>query len=146
MEGDTLAYFTPDEARISTHALTWRATTSLDEVARQMGIFLPTPSHGGRHCTDHTSSIREGFFSTPSHGGRPDHRPGGYDLPDFYPRPHMEGDGHGGADRTKTGHFYPRPHMEGDAIHRASSVLLNLISTHALTWRATARAWIDVCA
>ena len=77
----------------------------------------------------------------------------------FYPRPHMEGDAgeilfvekqgrflptpsHGGRHRShrllvQFDNFYPRPHMEGDEIdgQRGSEAV---ISTHALTWRATA--------
>ena len=138
MEGDTLAYFTPDEARISTHALTWRATTSLDEVARQMGIFLPTPSHGGRHfkligfflfCDISTHALTwratvassvgvmfwPVFLPTPSHGGRRSCRRWSFvDSRNFYPRPHMEGDHYTGSGAGLSGDFYPRPHMEGD--------------------------------
>ena len=32
--------------------------------------------------------------------------------------------------------FYPRPHMEGDYLEQKAGVT-NVISTHALTWRAT---------
>ena len=48
MEGDAeiMALF-DDAMRISTHALTWRAT-SLSALALPALAFLPTPSHGGR--------------------------------------------------------------------------------------------------
>ena len=81
------------------------------------------------------------------------------DVANFYPRPHMEGD-RSRPESSGTGqNFYPRPHMEGDirslglyaSVHqflptpshggRRESVLkylwLVMISTHALTWRAT---------
>ena len=35
-------------------------------------------------------------------------------------------------------HFYPRPHMEGDEVNTLAK-LEELISTHALTWRATGK-------
>ena len=121
---------------ISTHALTWRATlTSLP--SRKVREFLPTPSHGGRH----------GLLTQR-------HKRGRY----FYPRPHMEGDknrlilltvwpgflptpSHGGRPircgiTGETTNFYPRPHMEGDfSMPRPAPG--TIISTHALTWRAT---------
>ena len=56
---------------------------------------------------------------------------------DFYPRPHMEGDGCRALLLLSGGDFYPRPHMEGDCsmvIYKKQAVT---ISTHALTWRAT---------
>ena len=58
-------------------------------------------------------------------------------CPDFYPRPHMEGD----LSRFRRGvvlpYFYPRPHMEGDFDEVALQPRSFVISTHALTWRAT---------
>ena len=55
---------------------------------------------------------------------------------DFYPRPHMEGDARCFPLKTVLSYFYPRPHMEGDAIEHIPP-LEGMISTHALTWRAT---------
>ena len=116
MEGDRdMLKAIHGEFDISTHALTWRATSLLALHAAQLFQFLPTPSHGGRHA--------------------PGNRPG--ENINFYPRPHMEGDpngpscdglrmiflptpSHGGRPphpwflRTSRYHFYPRPHMEGD--------------------------------
>ena len=54
---------------ISTHALTWRATFA-PAFAPCKALFLPTPSHGGRR-------VLRRFWSS---------------SPNFYPRPHMEGD------------------------------------------------------
>ena len=49
----------------------------------------------------------------------------------------MEGDSrHVLQDCGNFGHFYPRPHMEGD-VSRQAKVADGVISTHALTWRAT---------
>ena len=78
--------------RISTHALTWRATSVGFSFATR-ARFLPTPSHGGRQ--------RQWSFPLP--------------LSNFYPRPHMEGD------RRLHGRWRG----------------CQMISTHALTWRAT---------
>ena len=153
----------------------------LSNLLADVNQFLPTPSHGGRHPLLLPRAPR-GIISThaltwraTSAGEPPNDRP-----PDFYPRPHMEGDlctliytpptsqflptpSHGGrrsSGRASTGqwNFYPRPHMEGDpegpptahnqhiSTHaltwRATKILvglslLGLISTHALTWRAT---------
>ena len=38
---------------------------------------------------------------------------------------------------SETSDFYPRPHMEGDGQWFPKGRLIALISTHALTWRAT---------
>ena len=79
--------------------------------------------------------------------------------PDFYPRPHMEGDclsqsitshgkqflptpSHGGRQIARAvervpNDFYPRPHMEGDRAPNLQCHSRYRISTHALTWRAT---------
>ena len=54
------------------------------------------------------------FLPTPSHGGRPVRR----------------------KFSSTTEYFYPRPHMEGDCDAQLR-VGDQLISTHALTWRAT---------
>ena len=128
------------EAEISTHALTWRATSGC-QIKMSKCLFLPTPSHGGR---------RDLLFRAKRSA-------------DFYPRPHMEGDiwseysqytlpltrtiyftprppmaGHDCFKRCYSGSldFYPRPHMEGD-IWSEDSQYTTVISTHALTWRAT---------
>ena len=80
-------------------------------------------------------------------------------FPNFYPRPHMEGDTRCCWYRTASTNFYPRPHMEGDQTDFINCVAWEFlptpshggrrdhlhagghkvdISTHALTWRATA--------
>ena len=51
----------------------------------------------------------------------------------------MEGDDLTYAKMSNSGNFYPRPHMEGDRARPGCDVLQPLISTHALTWRATYR-------
>ena len=80
-----------------------------------MSLFLPTPSHGGRrHAVGHRMTVS-----------------------DFYPRPHMEGDGAGKKQIRAGKDFYPRPHMEGDLADLPPMVDFKAISTHALTWRAT---------
>ena len=121
--------------------------------------FLPTPSHGGRLVIDTNHLFLDDFYPrphmegdltvslnvflsweflpTPSHGGRRfsvavDRGDGD----NFYPRPHMEGDVFVYAQNYPFTHFYPRPHMEGDMI-LGRSFVVEQISTHALTWRAT---------
>ena len=84
--------------RISTHALTWRAT-SAGLIHSAVLLFLPTPSHGGRLAA--LGVIRH------------------------------------------NGNFYPRPHMEGDRGQLVSSYYHYIISTHALTWRATSKVAIS---
>ena len=69
MEGDPGREKSADYTKISTHALTWRATKRHPPPPHAK-IFLPTPSHGGR------------LKYTPR---QPNDK---Y----FYPRPHMEGD------------------------------------------------------
>ena len=131
----------------------------LSNLLADVNQFLPTPSHGGRHPLLLPRAPR-GIISThaltwraTSAGEPPNDRP-----PDFYPRPHMEGDlctliytpptskflptpSHGGrrsSGRASTGqwNFYPRPHMEGDP-EGPPTAHNQHISTHALTWRAT---------
>ena len=117
MEGDTVDGDHVLLSWISTHALTWRATSACRLEILSWVRFLPTPSHGGR------PPFPPYQIETGRH---------------FYPRPHMEGDlplplisshirgflptpSHGGRRVTNTtnnlgGYFYPRPHMEGDMI------------------------------
>ena len=120
--------------------------------------FLPTPSHGGRpawhtegaavttistHALTWRATVYQVLFSqsqlflpTPSHGGRPadwqhDHPPD-----DFYPRPHMEGDSASNTlwlfGRISTHALTWRATAPGTACAHTAR-----ISTHALTWRAT---------
>ena len=50
----------------------------------------------------------------------------------------MEGDAIKMEKMVKIDDFYPRPHMEGD-MSVGMIFDMMIISTHALTWRATAR-------
>ncbi len=94
MEGDSEMGRVDIVALISTHALTWRATLgSIDSTEVNLSKFLPTPSHGGR----------------PARIG------GVWQAWNFYPRPHMEGDGSVCRIPIRYYNFYPRPHMEGDS-------------------------------
>ena len=100
--------------------------------------FLPTPSHGGRHCTRWMGGTILSFLPTPSHGGRLSRQGGFVPLLYFYPRPHMEGDPVKVVYELETPvDFYPRPHMEGDRCKLLRIHRCKYISTHALTWRAT---------
>ena len=101
--------------RISTHALTWRATCADGAKTKGANNFYPRPHMEGDLSNSLICTVRRYF----------------------YPRPHMEGDGQRGAYPQRGGDFYPRPHMEGDIINLYSSCF-TVISTHALTWRATA--------
>ena len=142
MEGDRTRDYSFAFDRISTHALTWRATRRCCARCRSSNLFLPTPSHGGRHKRLIADTDEVLFLPTPSHGGRrmvewvtkywlisthaltwratcPEtalHRP---IL--FLPTP-----SHGGRqadlERYKT----------------------DAISTHALTWRATRHACLEI--
>ena len=100
--------------------------------------FLPTPSHGGRHA-GHARHGPPADISTHALTWRATefgHCLIGLIL-HFYPRPHMEGD-RMAEPATGSGHdFYPRPHMEGDPFPPPGPESV-FISTHALTWRATA--------
>ena len=99
MEGDYKLYGQRGiSVCISTHALTWRATPIY---CKRTGIF-PISTHA---------------LTWRATRGRLFGRANSFD---FYPRPHMEGDG------------IP---SEGD--------LLGRISTHALTWRATRRVRVE---
>ena len=91
MEGDAAIDAVNSYLKISTHALTWRATLFV-QVFDLHREFLPTPSHGGRHTAP--ISVKGEV--------------------DFYPRPHMEGDLIRQAKYSVVADFYPRPHMEGD--------------------------------
>ena len=77
---------------ISTHALTWRATSLVRYKSRRQRYFYPRPHMEGD----------QGLMDA------------GKAWQDFYPRPHMEGDMHGRALEILQIYFYPRPHMEGD--------------------------------
>ena len=132
-------------SNISTHALTWRATRARGCVLLGIWGFLPTPSHGGRLLILRSIATGIRFLPTPSHGGRPHFyhsQNSGQDISthaltwratsgfvmrlifveDFYPRPHMEGDGLYAVFCPMTTNFYPRPHMEGDCDHRISAM------------------------
>ena len=100
---------------ISTHALTWRATRCCFWPPAPENNFYPRPHMEGDRIN--------GEVQQP--------------VPDFYPRPHMEGDRCIWCPGYGSYNFYPRPHMEGDPI-RQGTQRGQPISTHALTWRATA--------
>ena len=147
--------------KISTHALTWRATVGMAKLGRQGMDFYPRPHMEGDAATikrDRRQTYfyprphMEGdsyinihavdriiFLPTPSHGGRHGPDDGLSARGNFYPRPHMEGDmvfdwftwyrdgflptpSHGGrpdwvVQRLRVEqNFYPRPHMEGDLL------------------------------
>ncbi len=121
---------------ISTHALTWRATSAGEPPNDRPPDFYPRPHMEGDlsyariyssyfpisthaltwRATQQRESINRTveFLPTPSHGGRP-RRPAHRTQPaHFYPRPHMEGDLRTLPRYAMGTYFYPRPHMEGD--------------------------------
>ena len=159
MEGDQIANKHFAHHNISTHALTWRATSAGPSCCAALSISTHALTWRATVTTVLVPWIKS----------------------NFYPRPHMEGDedlrelpvldksisthaltwratsaglihsavllflptpSHGGRRRQVTfcllqgENFYPRPHMEGDRFRDAVSLVV-LISTHALTWRAT---------
>ena len=65
----TAVFYPARKGLISTHALTWRATVQA-ELDSLKAIFLPTPSHGGRPRVTGSPSPTWEFLPTPSHGGR----------------------------------------------------------------------------
>ena len=87
------------------------------DIERSEIIFLPTPSHGGRQQRpQRTCQSRR----------------------DFYPRPHMEGDATRSDVKAKTAPaFLPTPSHGGRLVEAYLGVPVDIISTHALTWRAT---------
>ena len=99
---------------ISTHALTWRATL-IGSMTIHLMEFLPTPSHGGRLLQPSDEAKTTEFLPTPSHGGRPAATLLFMDKSEFLPTP-----SHGG--RPSESRYYTS---------------YPIISTHALTWRAT---------
>ena len=144
---------------ISTHALTWRATHGCNYISKgtknfyprphmegdqrartvkqQCAAFLPTPSHGGRLLHGSRASLSHDFYPRPHMEGDTFPQRTHPGIFYFYPRPHMEGDLSGNNNICHLPDFYPRPHMEGDAAADMLGYHLR-ISTHALTWRATA--------
>ena len=107
---------------ISTHALTWRATSFLPLPKFRARHFYPRPHMEGDQWVCDEVDFRRGFLPTPSHGGRR--------IVHAVLCP-------------MTTNFYPRPHMEGDCDHAVLVPWINSISTHALTWRATAALPVD---
>ena len=94
MEGDAENFSKIDEAAIFTHALTWRATAMASLIQWFSDLFLPTPSHGGRRyrCGD---KFAKHLISTHALTWRATaiFKELLNLTEDFYPRPHMEGDG-----------------------------------------------------
>ena len=85
------------------------------DIERSEIIFLPTPSHGGRQQRpQRTCQSRR----------------------DFYPRPHMEGDGKKPSEYDNVLISTHALTWRATKVEKALSSLF-WISTHALTWRAT---------
>ena len=87
----------------------------LSNLLADVNQFLPTPSHGGRLTK---------WLSRPRNMN-------------FYPRPHMEGDIFCKVCLQLIGQFLPTPSHGGRPLLLPDQHRHVLISTHALTWRAT---------
>ena len=123
---------------ISTHALTWRATSAGEPPNDRPPDFYPRPHMEGDLCTLIYTPPTSQFLPTPSHGGRLRGAGGHvYHVPPFLPTPSHGGRPFCASNSLWISYFYPRPHMEGDAGGRSAGGFRADISTHALTWRAT---------
>ncbi len=138
MEGDTLTSFPSRKVRISTHALTWRATLQLNN--GRYVEFISTHALTWRATTTTViSATLFLFLPTPSHGGRHElHHPRGLSQRNFYPRPHMEGDSAVIISITTMDDFYPRPHMEGDSKHAEVQACISAAYLKCSTRKAAA--------
>ena len=102
MEGDAFDSIFDTVYPISTHALTWRATGF--QLRNYIDLPISTHALTWRATAKADKIIKERW--------------------DFYPRPHMEGDGRKhGTQRILRQHFYPRPHMEGDEMRAFAPTL-----------------------
>ena len=92
MEGDLLVFEAFNKAKISTHALTWRATP----IKRDARFIYSISTHAltWRATVSVKSNARRGrhFYPRPHMEGDLEYLPAGEQFQDFYPRPHMEGD------------------------------------------------------
>ena len=116
---------------ISTHALTWRATIGLALQKTRFQYFYPRPHMEGDRAVGQLLLSLHHFYPRPHMEGDPRNGVYGRDEVNFYPRPHMEGDGYCPRDISDAGHFYPRPRVEGDELVGLATPKEG-ISTHAL--------------
>ncbi len=115
MEGDVLGLLILPESQISTHALTWRATSHLSHFGGS--IVISTHALTWRATSYHTDyAILSIFLPTPSHGGR-------LILV---------------ICRSPSNHFYPRPHMEGDSKHAEVQACISAAYLKCSTRKAAA--------
>ena len=158
MEGDLCALVCSFVRKISTHALTWRATGFACGVGEWRAIsthaltWRATRDRAREYClltiSTHALTWRATYFMSSASA----------DVDNFYPRPHMEGDMRGeemGVTIWISTHaltwratyenvqaysdfeFLPTPSHGGRPAERKKRRLERKISTHALTWRAT---------
>ena len=138
MEGDLTEGITyVSDHDISTHALRMEGDLPRPDEEIQ---YLSISTHALTWRATkryHAEKNGEEFLPTPSHGGRPRHWGQHVSVQSFYPRPHMEGD------VVLFGLFNPLLVISTHALTwRATLVVFRqngarYISTHALTWRAT---------
>ena len=72
MEGDVIGLAPCMMSRISTHALTWRATPGTESNWNINQNFYPRPHMEGDIPPPARGGKNQQFLPTPSHGGRPD--------------------------------------------------------------------------
>ncbi len=117
MEGDGAGQVARLGHAISTHALTWRATVN-EAVEQITGALISTHALTWR-ATAAVNALGHGSCN-------------------FYPRPHMEGDIKERYEGTLEAAFLPTPSHGGRRLSFRPLLSYLTISTHALTWRATA--------
>ena len=106
---------------ISTHALTWRATFA-PAFAPCKALFLPTPSHGGRR-------VLRRFWSS---------------SPNFYPRPHMEGDSkHAEVQACISAAYLKCSTCKAAASRRCAGLGGRAVLFHQLSRLVLGRAWCE---
>ena len=136
MEGDRRANHHDLSGRISTHALTWRATNQIDREPQVTSISTHALTWRAtivRKCHAHRLAISTHALTWRATAvRRPESPPSATSTHALTwratsPSAHLH---------VLQCDFYPRPHMEGDCASLRSVVTFS-ISTHALSWRAT---------
>ena len=132
----TCSMIAPWAASISTHALTWSATVT-SSAFRSGQLFQLTHSRGVRRAIKNKIWCPVRFQLTHSRGVRPPYFTPPYQLPeDFNSRTHVECDKSAGDDVEELENFNSRTHVECDTLALWLGLRMS-ISTHALTWSAT---------
>ena len=129
-----------DEVRdISTHALTWSATSSHIGSCAFLCGFQLTHSRGVRLVWLDVAVLIIVFQLTHSRGVRPTSPDSLHSPKNFNSRTHVECDGAPRPPIKMPVYFNSRTHVECDRDGATPAADCTKISTHALTWSATAR-------